>query len=139
MKIYKILIIVLSMFVSINALPIFAYAETDYKTGEEKFDEYIASLPSEYANLILSDIELVKTMKQDSYWSNSEPNKITRNTYDSLPVPGYPNGSYYTHNGGPCSCHDDCDYNIGISNSRCYIENTNSLGNCKVYSGTGSM
>ena len=124
----------------VQSLPAFANDETRYSNGEKKFNEYISTLSKEYAELILSDEELVATMKMDSYWETVESKSSVRTTYDRLPVPGYPNGSYYTDDHGPCSCHDECDIYIpeGEDDSRCYILGVGS-GNCKRYDNTGSI
>lgn len=140
MKLTKLVCVILSLVLGVQSLPVFAYDEAKYSNGEKKFNEYISTLSKEYADLILSDEELVATMKMDSYWETVETKSSLRTTYDRLPVPGYPNGSYYTNDRGPCSCHDECGIYVpeGEDDSRCYILGVGS-GNCKRYDNTGSI
>ena len=62
-----------------------------------KFNEYIASLPEENAQLILEDQEMVANMKLDSYWAEPDENAVsTQGLVRVFPLDQYPAGSYFT-------------------------------------------
>ena len=109
-----------------------------------KFNEYIASLPEENAQLILEDQEMVANMKLDSYWAEPDENTAsTQGLVRVFPVSQYPAGSYFTVNGKACTCHtfdsNSCEYNANRSFTQCYNTDTKSLGNCKAYKPTKSI
>lgn len=123
-----------------------AYASNPYNNvwksspaSVQKFNEYIASLPEENARLILEDDELVFTMKLDSYW---EPSNVSTNSVrsSSLPLAGYPAGSFYSTTGTSCDCHNTCGYAVpsGASPYICYRPGVGS-GKCIRYKPTGSI
>lgn len=109
------------------------------------FNEYISTLDDETAELILSDKELVCSMKMANYWAPQaeELSVDSARAAKSLPLSNYPAGSYYTYNGKACSDnHKYCTYelsNNSYSSERCYNTQTGSSGNCKRYSPTGSI
>lgn len=108
-----------------------------------KFNEYIASLPEENAQLILEDQEMVANMKLDSYWEEPDENALDVRLQLVFPIDDYPAGKYFTQNGKACTCHDlydnDCEYNANHSRIRCYNTVSKNLGNCKTYVPTKSI
>ena len=110
----------------------------------QKFNDYIASLPTDYAQIILDDEELVYSMKLDSYWEEPQENSPSSLRFRPVfPLDEYPAGSYFTYNGNVCTCHSSyanhCSYNRNYSTVRCCNTVNHSLGNCKVYTNTGSI
>jgi len=109
------------------------------KEAVEKMEAYLDTLDVEARQLIAEDQELVQMMQQDFYWAPQAP-RTTRASV-TLPLSGYGDGTYYTYNGSACTCHSYCTYSIpsGGTTTRCYNTNTGSSGNCKRYTGTGSI
>lgn len=109
-----------------------------------KFNEYIASLPEENAQLILEDQEMVANMKLDSYWAEPDENAVsTQGLVRVFPLDQYPAGSYFTVNGKACTCHtfssNPCIYKASNSTTNCTHETKGTDGNCKAYEGTASI
>lgn len=107
------------------------------KSGIERFNEYIAALDHEKAQMILNDEELVITMQMDKYWYPEESSLIQPSGLVSLPLSNYPVGSFYTVNGLSCSCHSTCNWHSG-STARC-LKSDSTYGNCIKYNGTNSI
>lgn len=107
-------------------------------SSKAKFEEHIASMDPELAQLILQDEELVHMMQQDYYW---EPQPMVSSPrYVYLPLAEYPNGSYYTVNGRACTCNAlGCTDVIkeGGNTNRCELYGE--PGNCKRYTFTGAI
>lgn len=107
---------------------------TDESIAE--FNEYIASLDEESAAIILSDSELVLSMKMSNYWHPDNSNDgIATYANKTLPLAEYPEGSYFSYDGKACTCHDYCDWHshAGYSKDRCFNTNTGTSGNCIRY------
>lgn len=108
-----------------------------------KFNEFIAQLDDETAELILSDEELVNSMKLESYWETDGATDTEVAPYASvtLPLSSFPAGSYFSVDGSACTCHGSCDFDdhSGFSKSRCYEAAYNRSGNCRRYSTTRSI
>lgn len=80
-----------------------AYASEEIPEGSSlesirKFNEYIASLPEENAQLILEDQEMVANMKLDSYWEEPDENALDVRLQLVFPIDDYPAGKYFTQN-----------------------------------------
>lgn len=112
----------------------------------ENFNNYISSLDPEIAELILSDDELVSSMKLNTYWETPTSNDVSAlsSTSVTLPLENWPAGSYFSvDRTTPCTCHSSCSYYIPSSSSasqvRCYISATDSSGTCRRYKATGSI
>ena len=113
----------------------YLYSDSEY---EDRFREYIDSLDSETASLMLQDQELVRYMHTPYFWE--EDNTVTTNASRSvsLPLAAYPSGSYFSYNGRSCTCHAlSCGYSVpsNYPENRCYISSTSSSGNCKRFHG----
>lgn len=108
--------------------------------GIAKFEEYLATLPPEQAANILSDPELVYNMQMEYYW---DENPVIYSTpRASLPLSNYPSGSYYSFNSKGCTCHKKgCGYELAnaTKKDRCFIESTQTSGECIFYKGTNSI
>lgn len=100
--------------------------------GKQKFEEYLASIPSEQAQMILDDPDLVRNMQMEYYW---EPAQASTLRATSLPLSSYPAGSYYSYSSTGCSCHSGCTWDVpsSASQDRCYITSSHTSGNCKLY------
>lgn len=106
------------------------------------FDAYIASLDEESVAIILSDKDLVLTMKMTNYWHpEDDSDGIATYANPTLPLTEYPVGSYFTYDGKACTCHSYCTYAIpsGYSTTRCYNLHTGTSGNCIRYAPNGSI
>lgn len=107
---------------------------TDESIAE--FNEYIASLDEEAADIVLSDSELVLSMKMTTYWHpDNDDDGIATYASSTLPLPEYPVGSYFSYDGKACTCHDYCDWrsHAGYSKERCFNTHTGTSGNCIRY------
>ncbi len=105
-----------------------------------EFNAYIASLDEESAAIILSDKDLVLTMKMTTYW-HPDDGGIATYANCTLPLQEYPAGTYFSYDGKACTCHNDCDVWIpsGYSKDRCYNAVTGTSGNCIRYAPNGSI
>lgn len=106
-----------------------------------EFNAYIASLDDESAAIILSDSELVRTMKMTTYWHPDDNCEIATYANCTLPLPEYPAGTYFSYDGKACTCHNYCTFSIpsGYSTERCYNKHTSASGNCIRYDPNGSI
>lgn len=112
----------------------------------QKFNDYMASLPPEIAEIILSDEELIVSMKLDTYWETNDT-EVSSYGSVSLPLSDWPaDGKTYfsVDKTTACSCHNsddnDCEYlspPSGLSQLRCYSGNLS--GHCRKYKATKSI
>lgn len=87
---------------------VYPLSDTTFTWENEGGERFIHDISANTDQLILSDAEY-DNLFLASDTSNEESADL--NASSSLPLhPSYPNGSYFTKNGGPCDHHPDCSY-----------------------------